>query len=344
MSVVVSSLDLFCAAIALLAVGKGFRAAGNLNIAHKMIGQSFSTQCDSSFTPVGARSLRISIHKGDDWIYETASGYVYRGKWIENWMFNTTWPNNGVQTIIDITNIKKEDQGVLRCTIHTDTQGTKERVIAYLFVHEEDIDHLCPTHWELYPPLGKCIYLSNMGKPWLDARRHCEKESSEADLIIIQDEAFDKFLSSYIHGFSGYCWIGLSDRQTELKFIWPTGKEAIYTNWEANRPQRSTSENCVVKSTINGKWSDTSCNVSNPFLCEKRARDIDELDPKDKGMLIAVIAIIIITALLFIAVMCLPRYCEKRAGPEGEGAGASKVSASVAAASGGDGAQGDQDE
>ncbi|RUS84090.1 hypothetical protein EGW08_008129 [Elysia chlorotica] len=318
MTVVVSSLDLFCAVIALLAIGKGFWASGKLQVVHKMIGQAFSTHCDdSSFVPAGSRSLNIYILKDDHNIYEAdAYGQIYKDPSVPTWIINSTWSvQSNVTLTINIMNVKKSDQGILSCRIDTDNQGTKERVIAYLFVHDKKFDHLCPTHWELYPPRHTCIHLVDVKKEWLEASRHCYG-LNKAHLVVIHDEAFDRFLSNYIRSLPEGVWIGLSNRETRDKFIWTTGKQAVYTNWRPFSLQSPTDVVCVVKIVRDGQWLDSRCDFTSPFVCEKKAAVYTSVDIKTYEVLIAYTVIIILMIILFMAVMVRPQYFKSRASPE----------------------------
>jgi hypothetical protein len=68
-------------------------------------------------------------------------------------------------------------------------------------------------------------------------------------------------------------WIGLTDQETEGKFIWTsTGKEAGYTNWHEDHPSmyKKNSEDCVMLRKTDRTWEDYSCSSDELLaLCEK---------------------------------------------------------------------------
>uniref|UniRef100_A0A8C4YL92 C-type lectin domain-containing protein n=1 Tax=Gopherus evgoodei TaxID=1825980 RepID=A0A8C4YL92_9SAUR len=67
---------------------------------------------------------------------------------------------------------------------------------------------------------------------------------------------------------SEQAYLGMSDVQTEGKFLYLNGGPVTYTNWETGEPNNNKNEDCVAMYS-NGKWNDIDCSNSEILIiCE----------------------------------------------------------------------------
>ncbi|TFK09505.1 Collectin-46 [Platysternon megacephalum] len=60
-------------------------------------------------------------------------------------------------------------------------------------------------------------------------------------------------------------YLGMSDVQTEGKFLYLNGEPVTYTNWEMGEPNNNKNEDCVAMYD-NGKWNDIDCSKSEMLI------------------------------------------------------------------------------
>ncbi|XP_040558152.1 mannose-binding lectin isoform X1 [Gallus gallus] len=67
---------------------------------------------------------------------------------------------------------------------------------------------------------------------------------------------------------SSQAYIGISDAQTEGRFMYLSGGPLTYSNWKPGEPNNHKNEDCAVIED-SGKWNDLDCSNSNIFIiCE----------------------------------------------------------------------------
>lgn len=67
---------------------------------------------------------------------------------------------------------------------------------------------------------------------------------------------------------STQAYIGVSDAQTEGRFMYVSGGPLTYSNWKPGEPNNMKNEDCAVIEG-SGKWNDLDCSNSNIFIiCE----------------------------------------------------------------------------
>ncbi|KAG7463470.1 hypothetical protein MATL_G00176940 [Megalops atlanticus] len=137
----------------------------------------------------------------------------------------------------------------------------------------------CDTGWRKFE--GKCYFFSTEKKNWMQSRDYCI--SKGADLVIINSKQEQTFV--HPPGYETH-WIGLSDRETEGRWMWvdntplsTTEKHPWYTrqngqhepdNWTKGGDPEG--EDCVSlgdESGITDEWFDASCKKLKRFVCEK---------------------------------------------------------------------------
>ncbi|XP_070608083.1 mannose-binding protein-like isoform X3 [Erythrolamprus reginae] len=61
--------------------------------------------------------------------------------------------------------------------------------------------------------------------------------------------------------------LGLSDLQTEGRFVYLNGEAVSYTNWHPSEPNNLNDEDCVILIATT-KWNDVPCNHADLIVCE----------------------------------------------------------------------------
>jgi hypothetical protein len=59
-------------------------------------------------------------------------------------------------------------------------------------------------------------------------------------------------------------WIGYSDQAVEGTFVWESGADYSYTNWQGGSPS---SQDCTIFRN-NNRWETVACTTSSPYACE----------------------------------------------------------------------------
>ncbi|KAL7976613.1 hypothetical protein Chor_008562, partial [Crotalus horridus] len=72
-------------------------------------------------------------------------------------------------------------------------------------------------------------------KNWSAARDHCK--TLEGNLASIPNKAVQAFLTVHLKSASGDTWIGLTDKNSEGRFLWTDGSGVYFTNWAKGSPQ-----------------------------------------------------------------------------------------------------------
>ncbi|XP_056315476.1 C-type lectin domain family 4 member E-like [Danio aesculapii] len=110
--------------------------------------------------------------------------------------------------------------------------------------------------------------MSPVPMSWFQGRQFCR--SRDADLVIINTEEKQKFISSFVQEF---VWIGLSDIEIEGNMTWVDNSPLNQGFWEINEPNDAMgNEDCVElnpgKSVLNN-WNDIPCLAGRKCVCEK---------------------------------------------------------------------------
>ncbi|KTF82197.1 hypothetical protein cypCar_00033741 [Cyprinus carpio] len=109
--------------------------------------------------------------------------------------------------------------------------------------------------------------MSSELKSWSDSRQYCRERG--ADLVIINTEEKQKFISSFI---KERVWIGLSDREQEGVMKWvdnSTLKQGFWIKGEPNDEHGI--EDCIELTPSHPalNWNDLPCSEMRKGFCEK---------------------------------------------------------------------------
>ncbi|XP_070537336.1 C-type mannose receptor 2-like [Ptychodera flava] len=115
----------------------------------------------------------------------------------------------------------------------------------------------------------KFEFLAQRG--WSASQRDCT--TSGGHLVSINDNVEQSFLSSKLMQMteSWSYWTGLNDLGDLGTYTWEDGQQVTYTNWAINQPDTRNGD-CVALSTgstTGGLWSVMTCNIVQPYICEK---------------------------------------------------------------------------
>ena len=138
---------------------------------------------------------------------------------------------------------------------------------------------MCPEDWINYGDF--CYQLNNHPEQktsWIAAESAC-RSFPGAHLVSITNPSEQTMLTTQFRDtgsqqFGSYFWIGLTDKDSEGRFVWPDKNQKItYKNWGIGQEQHnSKTKNCVRSSisTISGNWSIANCNEENYYVCKRK--------------------------------------------------------------------------
>lgn len=102
---------------------------------------------------------------------------------------------------------------------------------------------------------------------WKDARDYCEKLGGH--LVTITSAEENAFITESIMVIDEDCLIGFSDEESEGDWVWVTGEDTDYTNWEDGEPNNEWEEDFALIKNGSGIWNDGHLDTENwNFICE----------------------------------------------------------------------------
>ncbi|XP_038058604.1 lymphocyte antigen 75-like [Patiria miniata] len=126
------------------------------------------------------------------------------------------------------------------------------------------------TDYDLYNNL--CYKIIPDSKSWADAETACENEN--AQLVKVEDDGVQSFMSSRLNVIKKRVWIGLTDNAIAGTYKWTDGTTlGSYNNWAPNNP--ITSLHCVTLTgaPLNyGLWKTRKCTQKNYYACQKKSQ------------------------------------------------------------------------
>uniref|UniRef100_A0A3Q2ZSA1 Collectin-12-like n=1 Tax=Kryptolebias marmoratus TaxID=37003 RepID=A0A3Q2ZSA1_KRYMA len=128
---------------------------------------------------------------------------------------------------------------------------------------------------------GKCYYFNTNRTSWSDSRRFCRDLGG--DLVKIDSREEQEFLVGKMTTWENEFWIGLTDSETEGRWLWVDGSplNESLSFWNTGEPNdvktdNSEGEDCVGLD-MRGRdgdlktWNDQSCDIGYRGICEKPA-------------------------------------------------------------------------
>nr|XP_025043928.1 mannose-binding protein-like [Pelodiscus sinensis] len=115
--------------------------------------------------------------------------------------------------------------------------------------------------------VGKKIFVSTGTKAsFQHGKSLCAKAGGS--LSCPRNEAENAALKEVVKTESNRAYLGLTDMQTEGKFVYLNGEPVAYTNWNSGEPNDQDNEDCVLIYD-DGKWNDLDCSTAEILIiCE----------------------------------------------------------------------------
>ncbi|KAJ8368969.1 hypothetical protein SKAU_G00089970 [Synaphobranchus kaupii] len=95
----------------------------------------------------------------------------------------------------------------------------------------------------------------------MSSRRDCIKRG--ADLVIIDSEKEQEFITEHKRDYS---WIGLSNLETEVTWLWVDGSPLSQQFWGSSEPDNGPRKNCAQTDVNN--WVAHNCATDLNWICE----------------------------------------------------------------------------
>ncbi|XP_070582570.1 macrophage mannose receptor 1-like [Erythrolamprus reginae] len=99
---------------------------------------------------------------------------------------------------------------------------------------------------------------------WEEARKKCESENSK--LATIADPHVESFIWLQVLRYKEAVWIGLSSKESDVRYKWISNWMITYSNWAAGEPLHKVA--CVYLDT-DGYWKTGNCSEKYFSVCER---------------------------------------------------------------------------
>jgi len=102
---------------------------------------------------------------------------------------------------------------------------------------------------------------------YMDAHEECERRNSS--LVTVHSQEENKFVASLITNHKYAAYIGLNDRETEGRFMWPDASLVDFYNWGKGQPRVHGDDYDCVNIGTDGVWTNVDCNLKIPSICRR---------------------------------------------------------------------------
>nr|XP_058960676.1 uncharacterized protein LOC131787615 [Pocillopora verrucosa] len=132
-------------------------------------------------------------------------------------------------------------------------------------------DSICDDDWNYFR--GYCYRQVAACDSWGSSQGKCATQGANLPSIHSQEE--NVYVQS-LHG-GEHSWLGLTDINSEGKFVWSDGSTFKFKNWAKGQPNNYGNEDCVhtlgFLKNHHYEWNDVNCTDCHRFTCKK---DYDE--------------------------------------------------------------------
>ncbi|XP_062389023.1 C-type mannose receptor 2 [Sardina pilchardus] len=137
----------------------------------------------------------------------------------------------------------------------------------------DDEEYTCELGWESFQ--AGCYRMNRDKQDWHSAQTICQK--TEANLVSIHTLPELEFIV-HMRKEVDELWLGLHDQGMQMNFEWTDRTPVIFTHWHPFEPNNfhNTPEDCVTLWGPEGRWDDSPCNHTWPFICKKPGQKVDD--------------------------------------------------------------------
>ena len=159
----------------------------------------------------------------------------------------------------------KTDDGV--ASISTTTILTTSTLsVTHVTTTAQPINNIyaCPTDWVQY--LDHCYFQDWVDRSWIDAQSNCENQGGY--MLSIETAVEYEFIK---HGFyAGVSWLGGTDAALEGVWVWDSGADVMFTQWEPFQPDNVWEGDCMAVNVAwnTWQWDDQQCFIGYKSVCE----------------------------------------------------------------------------
>ena len=126
---------------------------------------------------------------------------------------------------------------------------------------------VCEEKWKYFN--GYCYRKVSSCDSWTNSQGTCAALGANLPSIHSQEE--NVYVQS-LHG-GEHSWLGLSDINTEGKFVWSDGTSYDFHYWAEHQPNNFHDEDCVhtlgFLQDHRYEWNDVNCSDCHRFTCKK---------------------------------------------------------------------------
>ncbi len=137
-----------------------------------------------------------------------------------------------------------------------------------------DYVDLNPSETQIYN--GNTYEYYDLGMPWVQAYKFCEKQGGH--LVTISSKEENDFVLDIANNYNNlYCWLGATTLGRDRNFYWVKDEPFTYTNWNTSEPSNTDNKEYYVEMYVNtlnvGTWNDSanspmSHTKTSGFICE----------------------------------------------------------------------------
>ncbi|XP_034780145.2 CD302 antigen isoform X2 [Acipenser ruthenus] len=178
----------------------------------------------------------------------------------------------------------------------------------------------CPADGRTWVPLGNncyCFFHLPKSSTIEDVREACRVNVPSADVVSINSEAENSFVTDYSHRIwngTKDVWLGMSFNVDTDSLTWFDGLDVVYTNWMHGAYSEDTPvDMCAILHTGSGKWEKVSCEEvsEKAVVCETPMNPPKEKVAANNQALLSAIVILSVVVILVGSTVCWFFYQKK---------------------------------